>query len=74
MSPTLLGYRLHTLASFWFGVSDMTLGYSMFVSKKDQHLAVMVTYYTAVILFGLAAVSETACTGCLSKAIKDKHK
>jgi len=43
-------------ASVFFVISDSILGYSKFLEKYDRTLAVMSTYYTALLFFMLSTL------------------
>ena len=59
------GLRMHAVASITFLISDSILGYSKFVEKDERQLAVMVTYYTSLVFFALAAMADSICARCV---------
>ena len=63
----IFGFRLHALASISFLISDSILGYAKFVEKQERPIAVMVTYYSSLILFALSALSDSICVECTLK-------
>ena len=58
--------QYHTLAALLFLLSDTILGFTKFVTKTRNDFAILSTYFAALTMFTLSAMSDVVCTKCTS--------